>query len=239
MKYLVKFFVVTFLLLIYTHASAEQKIAYLDMKFVLNNSKAGKGAQDFLQKSFKENQKKFLDEENVLKKEERDLLEQKATLSKNEYQKKTDALRKRVIDYQSQRRESLDKITNQRATAKQNLLKKLDPILKSYIKENGISLIIDKKNIIQGNEELDKVLQGTPPEVPGRPSLAQDVMKGRKTEIDYLNGLVSDKGREIGVETPYSDAVTQVLKGVESGEFGVGMDNIKRVSDIVRSYHGR
>ena len=46
MKYLVKFFVVTFLLLIYTHASAEQKVAYLDMKFVLNNSKAGKGAQD-------------------------------------------------------------------------------------------------------------------------------------------------------------------------------------------------
>ena len=48
MKYLVKFFVVTFLLLIYTHVSAEQKVAYLDMKFVLNNSKAGKGAQDFL-----------------------------------------------------------------------------------------------------------------------------------------------------------------------------------------------
>jgi len=91
----------------------------------------------------------------------------------------------------------------------------------------------------EGNEKLDKVLQGTPPEVPGRPSLAQDVMKGRKTEIDYLNGLVADKGREIGVGTPYSDAVTQVLKGVESGEFGVGMDNIRRVSDIVRSYHAR
>tara|TARA_B100000959_G_scaffold75256_1_gene79903 strand:+ start:79 stop:1140 length:1062 start_codon:yes stop_codon:yes gene_type:complete len=91
----------------------------------------------------------------------------------------------------------------------------------------------------EGNEELDRVLQGTPPEVPGRPSLAQDVMKGRKTEIDYLNGLVSDKGREIGVETPYSDAVTQVLKGVESGEFEVGMDNIQRVSNIVRTYYAK
>ena len=53
MKYLVKFFVVTFLLLICTYASAEQKIVYLDMKFILNNSKAGKGAQDFLKKTFK------------------------------------------------------------------------------------------------------------------------------------------------------------------------------------------
>ena len=155
MKYLVKFFVVTFLLLIYTHASAEQKIAYLDMKFVLNNSKAGKDAQDFLQKSFKENQKKFLDEENALKNEESDLLAQKTILTKEEYQKKSDNLRKKVIDYQSQRRTALEKITLQRAEARQKLLEKLDPIMKSYIKENDISMIIDRKNVLMGNANLD------------------------------------------------------------------------------------
>ena len=155
MKYLVKIFVVTFLLLIYTHASAEQKVAYLDMKFILNKSKAGKGAQDFLQKSFKENQKNFLDEENALKKEESELLVQKTILTKEEYQKKTDNLRKKVIDYQSQRRTSLEKITTQRAEARQKLFEKLDPILKTYVKENDISLIIDKKNVLMGNTNLD------------------------------------------------------------------------------------
>ena len=100
MKYLVKFFVVTFLLLIYTHTLAEQKVAYLDMKFILNKSNAGKGAQDFLQKSFKENQKFFLDEENALKKEESDLLAQKSILTKEEYEKRSNSLRKKVIDYQ-------------------------------------------------------------------------------------------------------------------------------------------
>ena len=59
MKYFVKFFVVTFLLLICTHASAEQETVYLDMKFILNNSKAGKGAQDFLKNSLRENEKQF------------------------------------------------------------------------------------------------------------------------------------------------------------------------------------
>jgi len=154
-KHLVKFFVVTFLLLIYTHASAEQKVAYLDMKFVLNNSKAGKGAQDFLQESFKENQKIFLDKENALKKKESDLIVQKTVLTKEEYQKKTNDLRKKVIDYQSQRRTSLEKITTQRAEARQKLLEKLDPILKTYVKENDISLIIDKKNVLMGNTNLD------------------------------------------------------------------------------------
>ena len=155
MKYLVKFFVVTFLLLIYTHASAEQKIAYLDMKFVLNNSKAGKGAQDFLQKSFQENQKKFLDIENELKDDENNLLAQKAVLTKEEYQKKSDNLRKKVIDYQSQRRASLEKITTQRVEARQKLLEELDPIMKTYIKENDISIVVDKKNILIGNTNLD------------------------------------------------------------------------------------
>ena len=108
MKYLVKFFVVTFFLIVSTNAFAEQKIVVLDMKYVLNNSKAGKGGQEFLKKKFKDNAKKLSDFQNALKKEETDLLKKKTVLSKEEYSKSTDLLRKKVIDYQSQRRSSLD-----------------------------------------------------------------------------------------------------------------------------------
>ena len=52
MKYLVKFFVVTFFLILCTHTFAEQKIVVLDMKYVLNFSSAGKGAQEYLKKTF-------------------------------------------------------------------------------------------------------------------------------------------------------------------------------------------
>ena len=155
MKYLVKLFVVTFLVLICTHANAEEKIAYIDMKYILNNSKAGKGAQDFLKESFTKNQKIFTDEENKLKEEEKDLLTKKNIITKEEYQKKTDELRKKVIDYQSKRRSSLEKIAKQRAEARAELLKKLDPILKKYINDNNISIIIDKKNVIMGSTDFD------------------------------------------------------------------------------------
>jgi len=154
-KYLVKFFVVTFLLLLCTHASAEQKIAYLDMKFILNNSKAGKGAQEYLKKSFKENQKRLSNEETKLKKAESDLLAKKSLLTKEEYQKKSSELRKTVMKYQSDRRSSLEKIAKLRAEARAKLIKELDPILDNYIKENSISLIVDKKNIVKGRIDLD------------------------------------------------------------------------------------
>ena len=125
------------------------------MKYILNFSKAGKGAQDFLKKSFTYNQKKFADIEQNLKNEEIDLLEKKTILSKEEYSKKADELRKKVIDYQSQRRASLDKITTQRAKSRETLLKAIDPILNTYIKENNISLVIDKKDMLGGKPEYD------------------------------------------------------------------------------------
>ena len=84
----------------------------------------------------------------------------------------------------------------------------------------------------EGNAELEATFSGPPPAVAGYPSLYQDVMKGRKTEIDYLNGLIVRKGKEIGVAAPWSEAAVTVIKGVESGEFPVGMENVARVERI-------
>ena len=155
MKYLVKFFVVTLFLIFCTAVTAEQNIVGLDLKYVLNNSKAGKGAQDFLKKSFKDSTQKYSDMEKALKKEEQDLLTKKTVLSKEEYVKKSDALRKKVIDYQSQRRASVDKIATLRRESRQKLIDAIDPILDIYIKENNISLVIDKKSTLQGKPETD------------------------------------------------------------------------------------
>jgi outer membrane protein len=155
MKHFVKFIVVTFFILISTNSYAEQKIVILDLTYVLNNSKAGKDAQDFLKKSFKDNTKKFADMEKNLKKEENDLLSKKTVLTKEDFSKKADELRKKVIDYQTERRTSLDKIATQRAKSRETLLKTAEPILQAYISENNISLVIDKKFTLGGNPEND------------------------------------------------------------------------------------
>jgi 2-dehydropantoate 2-reductase len=51
----------------------------------------------------------------------------------------------------------------------------------------------------------------------GRPSLLQDVMRGRRTEVEYLNGYVCDQGRRLGVATPVNDAVVRTVLS-----YGVG-----------------
>ena len=155
MKHSVKFFVVTFFLLFCTNVIAEQKIVVLDLKYVLNNSEAGKDAQNFLKKSYENSVNKFSNMEKALKKEESDLLTKKTVMSKEEYTKKSDSLRKKVIDFQSQRRAAIDKIATQRAESRETLIKTIDPILAVYLKENKISLVVDKKYTLGGVPESD------------------------------------------------------------------------------------
>ena len=76
-------------------------------------------------------------------------------MTKEEYIKKTDNLRKKVIDYQSQRRASVDKIATLRTESRQKLIDAINPILEIYIKDNNISLVIDKKSTLGGNQETD------------------------------------------------------------------------------------
>ena len=155
MKYLVKFIVVTFFVLICTYAQAEQKTVYIDMKYVLNNCKAGKAAQDYLAKTFKDNQKKFASTEKKLKEQESNLLAKKNDLSKEDYQKEAASLRKKVMEYQASRRTAVDEIAKKRSDARKKLLDGLNPILEVYTKENGISLIIDRKYLVMGDSDLD------------------------------------------------------------------------------------
>jgi 2-dehydropantoate 2-reductase len=50
-----------------------------------------------------------------------------------------------------------------------------------------------------------------------RPSMGQDMVKGRRTEIQFLNGMVARKGEEIGFATPANTALTDIVTRVERG----------------------
>jgi 2-dehydropantoate 2-reductase len=58
-------------------------------------------------------------------------------------------------------------------------------------------------------------------------SMLQDLEKGKLTEVDAINGAVSDYGRKVGVPTPMNDKVVEIIHGIERGELKPGFDNLK------------
>ncbi len=122
---------------------------------LLNQSKAGKEAQDFLKNKIVTGDKKFKEEGESLKKEEIDLIVQKKTLPADEYKKALNQLREKNIKFQRKRANFTTAITTQRADARNRLLKALNPILTKYMSENNIQIIIDKKYVIKANSKID------------------------------------------------------------------------------------
>jgi len=68
---------------------------------------------------------------------------------------------------------------------------------------------------------------------PSRPSLLQDVIKGRRTEVDYLNGHVVEKGEEVDVATPLNRAIADLMRKLERGEIKPGTACLPRLKALL------
>jgi 2-dehydropantoate 2-reductase len=62
-----------------------------------------------------------------------------------------------------------------------------------------------------------------------RPSMAQDIAKGRRTETDFINGFIAERGREIGVPADVHARVNEIVKKVERGEIKPSVENVAGV----------
>ena len=125
------------------------------MRKIINKSKAGKQAQDFLKKRFESENKKFEKEGAALKKEESDLIAKKKIVSSEEYKKNLNQLRKKSIDYQKKKRKSSNEWVTKKNEARAKLIQAINPILQKYMTENKIQMIVDKKYILLANSNFE------------------------------------------------------------------------------------
>ena len=151
----IKIFLFSFTLIFLTNNLYADMPHYLDFKYILNNSVAGKKAQDSLQKRLKDGINSLNKKEKSLQEEEKKMIQQKKVISQEEYVKKVNDLRKKVSSLRTERNTLLEKISKDRSKARNELLKSLNPIIKDYMQEKKIRLVVDKKNIILADEKLD------------------------------------------------------------------------------------
>mgnify|MGYP001440450410 CR=1 FL=1 len=145
-----------FLILTFSNSNAFADMPhYLDFKYILNNSAAGKKVQDSLQKRLKDGISSLNKKEKSLQEEEKKMIQQKKVISQEEYIKKVNDLRKKVSSLQVERNTLLENISKDRTKARNELLKNLNPIIENYMQEKKIRLVVDKKNIILADEKLD------------------------------------------------------------------------------------
>ncbi len=155
MKQIKKLTFILVFLLSFTSYSYADTSHFIDFTKVLNSSKPGAEAQKKLQNKFQSETKKFKKIEKNIKDEETKIIAQKKTLSAEEYKKKVSALRKQVADLQKNKQTSFNDIAKTRSRAKQTLLTNINPIIKKYMEENKIRMVVNKQSVILGDSSLE------------------------------------------------------------------------------------
>ena len=134
---------------------SSEKIVYLDVEKIMQQSIAGKSIIAQLKKKREASISTFKKKEKVIIEKEKKLIAQKNVLSKEEFESKIIELRKDISNYQKERNKTSNNIARSRIKASTKLINKLSPILEEYSNKNSIRIIVQKKNIVMGKKEDD------------------------------------------------------------------------------------
>ena len=163
---IIRNFIYIVFFIVFTSVSHADSTYFVDFKFVLNESNAGKEAQKFLKNKLDKGIKSLQAQEKKIQEEEKKIIQQKKVVSAEEYKKNVTDLRLKVSKLQKERNNLISEVGKQRAKARQELLKNLNPIIKEYMEKNNIRMVIDKKSILLADDKLDitkeivKILNG-------------------------------------------------------------------------------
>ena len=133
---------------------AENKISYIDMDFILSKSNASKSLLKQLEnieaaqfEEFKIKEKKFKDDENKI-------LNSKNILSKEEYENSVNNFRKNLTNYQTNKNNIIQKLKKKRNNEIMSFIKRINPLINEFMKNNSIDILIEKKKYIYRKVKL-------------------------------------------------------------------------------------
>ena len=137
------------------YSYAENKIAYIDINNILNNSIVGQSKTKHIQNVKEKKNKEFSLIENKLLDKEKDIIKKINIIEKDEFDKQVILLREEIKNYNLQKNEFNEQIEEKKIKYTKVVLNALNPIISKYVEENSILIVLPKKNIIIAKKNLD------------------------------------------------------------------------------------
>ena len=152
-----KIFSITFIVFTFflNTVNAEQKIVFLDMDSIVSTSNAGLSIINQLKDLSDKNLTLLNKQEKNFKEKETKLISQKNIISQSEFKNKADKLKKEINVLNKSRTKIITDFNKLKIENTNKLLKMINPILIKFTKDNSISFILQKKNLVIGNNKLD------------------------------------------------------------------------------------
>ena len=148
-------FIIIILFLSIGFSSAKDKVAYIDIDYILNNTLVGKSTLNTLKKDEEIKINKFKSSDENFKKKENKILAKKNLVPKEEVTKELKSLQVEFEKYRNRKIKEIEVLKVKRNRNILNLLNQINPIIEKYMAENSIYMLIDKKNVFIANKNYD------------------------------------------------------------------------------------
>ena len=142
-------------MLISTQVKSEVKVAFIEMDKLINSSIVGASLIKQLNAIDNRNRKNFDEIKKKLNLEKKKINSQMNVLSEEEYKKKVSNLNKEFEDFKEKGKKEIQSLEKKRVIAMKKILGQINLILSKYSEENQLTFIIDQKNIIIGQTNLN------------------------------------------------------------------------------------
>ena len=147
--------VLIFLFSFQNYSFAENKIAYVDLDYILSNTNIGKQIFNNLKKEENLKFEELNSVEQNLKDEENKILASKNIISNDEFKKRVEKFKIKIEDFKLTKKQEIDKLKQNRNSEVTNLINSINSIIEKYMFENSISIILDKKNVYIADKSYD------------------------------------------------------------------------------------
>ena len=134
---------------------AENNIVYLDVQYIIDTSELGIFYKKKIQIIQDDIKSTLLKKETIIKNKENSINDKKNVLDKDEINKQIKELNNLLNEYKIQRDKLNKNIVDTKKKYTGEILNILNPLVTSYVDDNNINIVIEKKNVLVGIKSLD------------------------------------------------------------------------------------
>ena len=94
---------------------------------------------------------------------------------------------------------------------------------------------ITKEDLESSNQMLDLILERIYSNVGTTftSTVAQDLIKGRYSEVDLINGAAIEENDKHGIDSPASKVIIEITRRIHAGELEIGPANLDLAKEML------
>jgi len=148
-------FIISLILLSSNNSFSVEKIAFIDIDYIIQNSSIGKKMLTEINNIDKKNVNRLKKKNKTLKDLELEINNKKNIISEEAFKLEVISFRKKLQDFTNEKNKMANEFNDYKKKKIQDIFEIITPVINEYMENNSLDILLDKKNIFIGRKKVN------------------------------------------------------------------------------------